>query len=170
MVSIADNDLSPKVKLMTTPTETIDHTTLEHLAGAGAIRGACVVGQPGGWGVVFKYGTTERALAVKRGQVRILKKFDTLAAYLKKIGIETFKTDTKQFDPTVRHVKRADTAERMRKAHEAAAHHAWFRSQVEYGIREAEDPNIQWVSNEAVKATSAKRRAAWAKKARAATA
>ena len=119
---------------------------------------------------MFQYGTTERALAVKRGQVRIFKKFDTLAVYLKQLGIETFKTDTKQFDPTVTHVKRADTSERMRKAHEAAAHDAWFRSEVEYGIKEAEDPNTQWVSNEAVKATSAKRRAAWAKKAQAAAA
>ncbi len=155
---------------MTTTAETIDHATLEHLAGAGAIRGASVVGQPGGWGVVFQYGTTERTLAVKRGQVRIFKKFDTLAVYLRKIGIETFKTDTKQFDPTVTHVKRADTSERMRKAHEAAAHDAWFRAQVEHGLQEADDPNTQWVSNETVKATSAKRRTAWAKKAQAAAA
>jgi len=159
-----------KGKPMTTTAETIDHATLEHLAGAGAIREASVVGQPGGWGVVFQYGTTERALAVKRGQVRIFKKFDTLAIYLKKIGIETFKTDTKQFDPTVTHIKRADTSERMRKAHEAAAHDAWFRAQVAHGLQEADDPKTQWVSNEAVKATSAKRRAAWAKKAQAATA
>ena len=151
-------------------TETIDHATLEHLASAGAIRGASVVGQPGGWGVVFQYGTTERALAVRRGQVRIFKKFDTLAVYLKQIGIETFKTDIKQFDPTVTHVKRADTSERMRKAHEAAAHDAWFRAQVEHGLQEADDPNTQWVSNEAVKATSAERRAAWRKKAQAAAA
>ncbi|MDD5031056.1 MAG: hypothetical protein PHH58_16435 [Rhodoferax sp.] len=151
-------------------TETIDHATLEHLAGAGAIGGASVVGLPGGWGVVFQYGTTERALAVKRGQVRIFKKFDTLVVYLKQIGIETFKTDTKQFDPTVAQVKRADTSERMRKAHVAAAHDTWFRAQVEHGLQEADDPNTHWVSNEAVKAISAKRRAAWSKKAQAAPA
>ena len=151
-------------------TETIDHATLEHLAGAGAIRGASVVGRPGGWGVVFQYGTTERALAVKRGQERIFKKFDTLALYLKHIGIETFKTDTSQFDPTVTHVKRADTSERMRKAHEAAAHDAWFRAQVERGLQEADDPNTPWVSNEAAKAASAERREAWAAKTQAAAA
>ena len=102
--------------------------------------------------------------------MRIFKKFDTLAIYLKQIGIETFKTDTRQFDPKVMHVKRADTSERMRKAHEAAAHDAWFRAQVERGLQEADDPNTQWISNEAVKATSAKRRAAWSKKAQAAAA
>ena len=152
---------------MTTTAETIDHSTLEHLAGAGAIRGASVIGQPGGWGVVFQYGSTERALAVKRGQVRIFKKFDTLASYLKQIGIDQFRTDTRQFDPTVTIVRRADTSERMKRAHEAAAHDTWFRAQVEQGIKEADDPSTQWVSNEAVKATSAKRRAAWAKKAQA---
>lgn len=150
---------------MTTTAETIDHSTLEHLAGAGAIRGASVIGQPGGWGVVFQYGSTERALAAKRGQVRIFKKFDTLAIYLKQIGIEHFKTDTKQFDPTVAHVKRADTSERLRKAHEAAAHDTWFRAQVEQGLKEADDPATQWVSNDAVMAESAKRRDVWSKQA-----
>lgn len=150
---------------MTTTAETIDHSTLEHLAGAGAIRGASVIGQPGGWGVVFQYGSTERALAAKRGQVRIFKKFDTLAIYLKKIGIEHFKTDTKQFDPTVTHVKRADTSERLRKAHEAAAHDTWFRAQVEQGIKEADDPSTQWVSNEDAKKSWAKQRAELVKRA-----
>jgi hypothetical protein len=154
--------------MMSATAETIDHATLEHLAGAGAIRGASVVGQPGGWGVFIQYGTTERALAVKRGQVRIFKKFDTLASYLKEFGIEQFRTDTRQFDPSVTIVKRADTSERMKRAHEAAAHDTWFRAQVEQGIKEANNPSTQWVSNEAVKATSAKRRAAWAKKAQAA--
>lgn len=119
-------------------------------------------------GVVFQYGTTERAQAAKRGQVRIFKKFDTVAGYLKQIGIEQFKTDTRQFDPTVTTIKRADTSERMRRAHEAAAHDVWFRAQVEQAIIEADDPNTQWVSNETVKAASAKRRAACTKKAQAA--
>ena len=73
-------------------------------------------------------------------------------------------TDIKQFDPGASGVKRADTSQRMRKAHEAAAHDAWFRAQVEQGLQEADDPSTQWVSNAAVKASSAKRRAAWAKK------
>lgn len=155
-----------KSKHMPKTAETIDHSTLEHLAGAGAIRGASVIGQPGGWGVVFQCGTTERALVAKRGQVRIFKKFDTLAVYLKQIGIDHFKTDTKQFDPTVTHVKRTDTSERMRKAHEAAAHDAWFRAQVEQGLKEADDPENQWVSNETVMAESAKRRDIWRSRAK----
>jgi hypothetical protein len=46
--------------------DTIDHVTLERLAEAGAVRGANIVGQSGGWGVVIQYGKTERALAAER--------------------------------------------------------------------------------------------------------
>ena len=47
---------------------TVDHHTLAHLVEAGAVRTANIVGQPGGWAVVVQYGTTERALAAKRGR------------------------------------------------------------------------------------------------------
>jgi hypothetical protein len=78
---------------------TIDHVTLEHLVEAGAVRGANIVGQPGGWGVVIQYGMTERALAAKRGAVRIFRKFETLVGYLKGIGIASYQVDASHFDP-----------------------------------------------------------------------
>ncbi len=70
---------------------TIDHMTLERLVEAGAVRGASIVGQPGGWGVVIQYGMIERALAAKRGAIRIFRKFETLVSYLKDIGIPSTK-------------------------------------------------------------------------------
>jgi len=155
---------------MTTST-TIDHATLEHLSEAGAVRGVCVVGQPGGWGVVIQYGTTERTLAAKRGAVRIFRKFETLASYLKTVGIQEFKTNTRQFDPTT--IKptpqRADAAERMRQTHAAAAYDKWFRAEVAEGIKEADDPNTQWVSNEDANKSWAKQRAELVKRARSAS-
>ena len=72
---------------MASTTNTIDHITLARLVEAGAVRGANIVGQPGGWGVVIQYGMTERVLAAKRGAIRIFRKFETLVAYLKDIGI-----------------------------------------------------------------------------------
>ena len=60
--------------------DTIDHVTLERLVEAGAVRGANIVGQPGGWGVVIQYGMTERVLAAKRGAIRIFRKFETLVS------------------------------------------------------------------------------------------
>lgn len=49
---------------------------------------------------------------------------------------------------------------KIRRAKEAMAHDAWFRAEVEQGLKEADDPNTQWVSNEEVKAIYAKQRAA----------
>lgn len=47
--------------------EIIDHVTLSRLVESGAVRGAHIVGQPGGWAVMVKYGTHERPLAAQRG-------------------------------------------------------------------------------------------------------
>jgi len=59
--------------------DTIDHNTLVRLVEAHAVRGACVVGQPGGWGVIVQYGTVEQPLAATRSRgVRVFKKLDTL--------------------------------------------------------------------------------------------
>lgn len=58
--------------------DTIDHVTLERLTEAGAVRGADVIGQPGGWGGVIKYGMVERALSVRRGAVRVFRHLETL--------------------------------------------------------------------------------------------
>ena len=68
--------------------ETIDHGTLSRLVEAGAVRGAHIVGQSGGWAVLVKYGMTERPLAAQRSrQVRLFKKFETLVGYLGEIGM-----------------------------------------------------------------------------------
>jgi hypothetical protein len=60
----------------------------------------------------------------------------------------------------VMRLARPDSAERLKHAHEAAAYDTWFRSQIEEGIKEADDPNTKWVSNEdAQKYFAAKRQA-----------
>ena len=134
---------------MGTNHNTIDQNTLERLVEAGAVRGASIIGQPGGWGVVIQYGMTERALAAKRGAIRNFARFETT-----------------HYDPvTVKAERfRDDAAERMRQAHQAAAHDKWFRAQVEQALQEADDPNTVWLSNEEVKAHSAARRGGWLKR------
>lgn len=152
---------------MGTTHDTIDQNTLARLVEAGAVRGASIIGQPGGWGVVIQYGMTERALAAKRGAVRNFARFETLVGYLKKIGIAKYQVDATQYDPaTIREGRfREDAAERMRHAHEAASHDKWFRAQVEQALTEADDPATVWLSNEEVKVHSAARRAEWSKRA-----
>jgi hypothetical protein len=150
-------------------TETIDHNTLVRLVEAQAVRGAHVVGQPGGWGVIVKCGRRERPLAATRSrEVRVFKKLETLVRYLKDIGISRFDVDSANFDPqSVTTYSRPDASEALKRAHAAAAHDKWFSEQVALGIKGADDPAAQWVSNESVKAESAQRRAAWRKRAEA---
>lgn len=137
--------------MASTTHDTIDHVTLQRLVEAGAVRGADVIGQPGGWGVIIKYGMVERALAVKRGAVRVFRHFETLVAYLKGIGISQYTVNAANYDPTVPAKNtRPDISERMKRAHEAAEHDKWFREQVEEGIRQANDPNTVWIPHEEV--------------------
>jgi hypothetical protein len=125
-------------------TETIDHTTLSRLAEAGAVRSAHVVGQAGGWGILVKYGMTERALAAQRShQVRIFRKFETLVSYLKGVGIARFDVDTANYDPaslaTAR--TRPDSAAKLKSAHEAAAYDKWLKAEIQEAIDDPR-PNV----------------------------
>lgn len=146
---------------MAMTSETIDHNTLARLVEAGAVRGANIIGQKGGWGLVIQYGMTERALAAKRGAVRIFKKLETLVGYLKDMGIAKFQVDATQYDPEVIKTERSrsDSAVRMRQAHEAAAHNKWFREQVERGVEEANNPDTQWVTQAEAKSSWAQTKA-----------
>ncbi|WP_376711048.1 hypothetical protein [Pseudochrobactrum lubricantis] len=142
-------------------TETIDHSTLSRLVEAGAVRGAHVVGQEGGWAVMIKYGMAERALAAQRSrQVRLFKRMETLVSYLKQVGISRFDVDAVDFAPeTVKTHSRPDRAEALRRAHEAAAHDRWFREQVEEALHEADDPKTEWITHDVVKQDMARQRA-----------
>ncbi|MDP2830046.1 MAG: hypothetical protein Q8O37_15750 [Sulfuricellaceae bacterium] len=116
--------------------DTIDHVTLERLVEAGVVRGVHIVGRPGGWGVVIQYGMIERALAAKRGAIRIFRKFETLVSYLRGIGITKYQVDASHFDPVALKTdrKRTDAADRMKNAHEAAAYKGWLTQQVQEAI------------------------------------
>lgn len=144
-----------------TMAETIDHGTLAKLVEAGAVRAAHIIGQSGGWAVLVKYGMTERPLAAQRSrQVRLFRKFETLVSYLKEIGIARFDVDAVNYDPAVaKTARRPDRTDALKRAHEAAAHDAWFREQVEVAIAEADSPAAEWVSNDDAKASWANKRA-----------
>ena len=141
--------------------DTIDHGTLAELVEAGAVRGAHVVGQPGGWSLRVNYGAAERTLAAQRSrQARIFRRMEALVSYLKDVGIERFDVDAADYEPEGGKAHaRPDRAEAMRRAHEAAAHDRWFREQVEEAIKEADDPNTEWVPHEVVKQDMARQRA-----------
>lgn len=118
-------------------TETIDHTTLSRLAEAGVVNSAHIVGQNGGWGILVKYGMTERALAAQRShQVRIFRKFETLVSYLKRVGIARFDVDATNYDhvsiKATRH--RPDRSLAMKSAHRVVAYDKWLKTEIQAAI------------------------------------
>lgn len=138
-------------------TDTIDQKTLSGLIEAGAVRSAHVVGQRGGWGVLFRYGMTERPLATQRGNVRTWANFETLATYLRELGIVRFEVDAAQYDPaaprsTAEQSKAERAREQMREAHADAAYNKWFRATVKASIEQADKPDSRTVQHDAVMA------------------
>lgn len=140
-------------------TETIDHSTLARLVEAGAVRGAHVVGQAGGWGIVVRYGMLERSLAATRSrEVRVFRKLETVASYLREIGLSSFEVNTSDHSDAPAG-RRPDRSAALKRAHQAAAHDAWFRQQVQLGLAEADDPATRWVGQEQASKRWARKRA-----------
>ena len=154
---------------MQTPDKTIDHSTLRRLVDAGANVGAEVVGGADGWGVVISYGRASQTLAATRGAPRTWRQFETLAGYLKGLGIVEYRVNAAEFATGAAagkpDDKRSATAsERMKRAHQAAAHDTWFREQVQASI---DDPRPS-VEDAVAKKEFAAKRAALVKRAGAA--
>ncbi|CAM5216406.1 hypothetical protein CDEF62S_00151 [Castellaniella defragrans] len=132
--------------------QTIDTATARRLAEAGTIRGVSIIGQPGGWSVMLKMGTLEKPLGgQKTDKPRTWRSLDTLTEYLRK-DLSILRIDgvdaTHHSSADANRPGRPDAAARMKRAHEAAAYDAWFRAQVDAGIKEAADPATQWISHE----------------------
>jgi hypothetical protein len=105
---------------------------------ASAIRGASIIGVPGGWSVMLKLGLTEKPLGSQRGdKPRLWRSLDTCMAYLRK-DLHIVRVDlldgSNHSEVDVNRSTRTDASERMKKAHEAAAYDKWFRAQVQASI------------------------------------
>ena len=152
---------------MLTPTKTIDHGTLRRLVDAGAHVDAEVVGLAGSWGIVITYGRSSQTLAATRGRPKTFRQFETLAGYLKELGIVEYRVNAAEFEAGGGTQKEAPdqrsvtASERMKRAHEAAAYDAWFREQVQASIN---DPRSS-VGNDQARAHMAAQRQALLKKA-----
>lgn len=116
--------------------ETIDGKAVKNLAGAHALNGAVVFGQPGGYAVLVRYGVNEKAVAAQRSRrVRIWRNLNTAAAYVRdELGLARFEIDMTHHDPAAVERKRPDTAVRQRQIHQAAEHDAWFRGEVQKAL------------------------------------
>ena len=137
---------------------TIDTSVAKHMVDSAAIRGASIIGQPGGWSVVLKLGLQERPLGTQRSdKPRTWRSLDRAVAYLKnELHIARFDlldaTNHSVGEPLAGK-SRLDAADRLRLAHEAAGHDKWFREQVDLAILQADAPDAQWVSAADAKAS-----------------
>ena len=93
---------------------------------AAAIRGASIIGQPGGWAVMLKLGMHEKPLGVQRSdKPRVWRSLDACMEYLKNelhIARIDLLDATNYSNVALVGKSRPDAAERMRGAFEAAEH------------------------------------------------
>jgi len=119
-------------------THTIDTAMARRMVEASAIRGASIIGQPGGWSVMLKMGMVEKPLGTQRtDKPRTWRSLDTCMDYLRNelhiVRVEMLDASNYS-DSEVTRRPRKDAAERMKRAHEAAAYDSWFREQVQEAI------------------------------------
>ena len=117
---------------------TIDTPMARRLVEAAAIRGAFVIGQPGGWSVMLKVGMSERPLGTQRtDKPRTWRNLDNLIEYLR-TELHIVRIDgldgSNHSVASIHSKKRADSSARMKAAHDAAAYDKWFREQVQASI------------------------------------
>lgn len=125
-------------------TRTIDTASARHMAETNAIRGASIIGRSGGWMVKLKVGDQEKPLGTQRSdKPRTWATLDAAVEYLRReLGLVRFDLlDASNYSKaTTSRPRRQDAAERMKRAHEAAAHDAWFRDQVQAALGDSRSP------------------------------
>ena len=133
--------------------ETIDGKAVQSLKEARAIRSATVCRERGGWAVLVCYGSFERMVAAQRAPTpRLWRTLGGAAAFVRdQLGLSRFEVDNGGPDTGTTH---------RRPGHQAAAHERWFREQIEIAVKEAEDPNAEWIQHDVVRAEWERERAA----------
>ncbi|MFZ6653967.1 hypothetical protein [Undibacterium sp. TJN19] len=138
----------------------LDTALAKRLVTTSAIEGASIIGQTGGWHILLRFGATEHPLCAQRtDQPRVWRSLDRCVEYLKsELQITRIDLlDASAHSELADNLKtRADTSERMRRAHEAAAYDKWVREQTQVAL----DDTAPALSNDKVKQQFADKRAA----------
>ena len=127
--------------------DVIDGKAIKSLVETRTLHSATILGQPGGWSVVVRYGALERAVAAQRAQrARLWRNLDTAVRYVRdELGLPRFEVDSHGHAPEAIQRRRPDTAQRQQRAHEAMAHDAWFRAEVAAAMEKADAAQAQWI-------------------------
>ena len=121
--------------------DTIDGKAVQSLVEAHAIRGATVLGQPGGWAVLVRYGALERAVAAQRARKpRLWRNLATAATFVRdELGVARFEVDALRS----RAGRGSASPSRSGRAHEAKARSRRARRLVPGGSRKITDARRQ---------------------------
>lgn len=136
--------------------ELIPPAALKDLVAANAIRSVTVIGDKGGYLVTIKSGRTERVIAARtrEGQIkrRLFRSLNAASRYLRQIGMTRYAVDESGYKEAIDRPKRPDRSAALKRAHASAAYNQWFRAEVREALKDADDPNTQWRTNEEVMA------------------
>lgn len=99
---------------------TINHNALTHLIEAGAVTTAMAQANGDIWSLSVLVGDNQKVVKAKNsGKPRVWRKLDTLAKYLKQLGLETFQINVENYDPSQKSLRRPDSASTLKKTHDA---------------------------------------------------
>ena len=116
--------------------ELITSNVLKELVNANMVRTAAVIGEPGGFSIVIKYGMTERFLAARSSTNTVKKRtfpsLDSANNFLRNtVHIVDYTVNNANFDPVRVKPVSVKTQARMKQVHETAKHTQWLRKEVE---------------------------------------
>jgi hypothetical protein len=77
--------------------DTVDTRTLRELVRAGSVQGVRATADGDGFRLAFQYGGGDRFLEAAKGHVRRFSALDSVASYLKSLGIAKFEVDATQW-------------------------------------------------------------------------
>ena len=98
----------------------INHNALTHLIEADAVSLVIVKAMGDTWALTVKVGDTLKIVMAKNsGKPRVWRKLDTLAKYLKDLGVDKFHTDVSSYDPSQKSLRRPDSANILKQTHKS---------------------------------------------------
>ncbi len=95
--------------------EPITQKMLMELVRIGRLDEAILVGRPGGFELLVRYGSFERTLCGARGAARTFAALNTAAGFLRTLGLQKFSVDTSGFEPGRLRKPRPDRATALKK-------------------------------------------------------
>ncbi len=98
----------------------INHNALTHLVEADAVSVVIVKAVGDTWALTVQVGDSLKIVMAKNsGKPRVWRKLDTLAKYLKDLGIEKFHADVSKYDPSQKSLRRPDSAKTLKQTHKS---------------------------------------------------